>query len=467
MSTQVTSKKPNKPLKKVPHKITGFFNSTLRIFAAILVAVTVIGYSIGAQFFWHKNGVLRKIICDNGSELVDPNTAINSYLSPLFTSTINKQLTNPTTMIRLQTQDPLTGSLNAITNDDPSIITTTNDDPSGHTVYTSSKTTASDQPLGWEADLEQTTSGHIDDYGISLSYKSTVTVEVGVTYRKDGDVISSSVYSKLPKTTDYSPQVLHFASYPPNTHPYITFSSNDVGQLSVKDVVVGLLPAKQLKSGMVSVAFDDGWQSVYTYGVPLFAKYGVATTQFVVSDFSLQKPYYPEYMTYDQLVKMQSQGHEIASHSFEHCDATVQTDMVLKDSVKKSQAQFNKSFGTSPKLYAHPFGAYDNHVNSVVSAGFAYIRSSDVGFNSAYYDPHNIKIQPVLSTTTTDQVKDWAKTAADQHVWLVLLYHRINEPGDYSVTSAQLQDQLKVLEAQTGIQIMPMSQAINTINAAN
>ena len=401
-------------------KFLGFFNSGLHIITAGLLAVIIIGYSIGAQFFWHKNPQ-RKIACDFTNETTDATNELNTYISPLFSTIIGKILDSGSSDIRLQTAGQQIGTLNPIAGFDP-IVPSSSQTDGDDLVYSSQKTAASDQPLGWEADLGVTTTDQVQDHGVRFSYKSSVPVEVDVNYRNsDATVTSSTVYAKLGKTTNWSEQIMHFSSYPPNTHPYITISSADIGSLQIKNVKIGILPTKQLKTGIVSIAFDDGWESVYTYGEPLFTKYGITTTQFVVSDYSLGKQPLNEYMTPVQLKKLQSQGHEIASHSYEHCSAVTQKDSLLKDSIKNSQSQFKTTFGNAPTLYGHPFGAYDNRVNNVLGTDFNYIRSSDQGLNSAYFDPHNIKVMPVLESTTTQEVKSWVQTAANQHVWLVSL----------------------------------------------
>src|SRR3954465_6555116 len=45
---------------------------------------------------------------------------------------------------------------------------------------------------------------------------------------------------------------------------------------------------------IVSVTFDDGWESVYTVAMPLLQKYGIHTTQYILS--GTEK--YPAYMNW-------------------------------------------------------------------------------------------------------------------------------------------------------------------------
>ena len=60
---------------------------------------------------------------------------------------------------------------------------------------------------------------------------------------------------------------------------------------------------------MVSITFDDGWQSVYDRALPLLDKHNFRSTQYVNAS-SIETP---NFMTASEVKQMHEAGHEIAA----------------------------------------------------------------------------------------------------------------------------------------------------------
>src|SRR6185312_5506486 len=69
---------------------------------------------------------------------------------------------------------------------------------------------------------------------------------------------------------------------------------------------------------MVSITFDDGWQSVYDRALPLLNQHGFRSTQYVNAS-SIETP---NFMTAAEVQQMHDAGHEFAAHSYDHVDLT-------------------------------------------------------------------------------------------------------------------------------------------------
>ncbi|HMH31061.1 MAG TPA: polysaccharide deacetylase family protein, partial [Methylomirabilota bacterium] len=100
-------------------------------------------------------------------------------------------------------------------------------------------------------------------------------------------------------------------------------------------------PLAPFQEPLVSLSFDDGWESVYTKAFPILQANGLRTTQFIISG-SLDNY---SYMSVAQLHAMQNAGTEIASHTITHPDLTTLDDAALKHELAGSKSQLSAEFG--------------------------------------------------------------------------------------------------------------------------
>ena len=57
-------------------------------------------------------------------------------------------------------------------------------------------------------------------------------------------------------------------------------------------------------------------------------------------------------------------------------------------------------------------------------------RTVDEGYNSKdNFNAYRVRVQNMLSTTTTADVQNWVNKAKADKTWLVLVYHRIASPS--------------------------------------
>ncbi len=185
---------------------------------------------------------------------------------------------------------------------------------------------------------------------------------------------------------------------------------------------LGIAPAAHAAGAMVSVTFDDGWASQYDNALPILEKYGVPATMYVLSG-SINTP---DYMTQAQIQAFASRGDEIASHTVTHPDLTKLSAAQLEHELAQSKATLQQMFGPSAALdFASPYGAYNATTAAAVQKHYATQRNTDDGFNAAGFNPYNILVQNVDSSTTTATVQRWLNTAKATNTWLVLVYHEV------------------------------------------
>lgn len=237
---------------------------------------------------------------------------------------------------------------------------------------------------------------------------------------------------------------------------------NRNGWLQTDDFTITPYQPVGFNSAMVSLTFDDGWQSTYTNGLPLLNKYGFTSTQYVLSgDMSGTNGY----MTAAQIKAFKLAGSEIASHTVNHADLAPLTTTQIDLQLSQSKATIQKLFGMDTAVnFATPYGSYNTKVLTEVKKYYRSHRSTDTGYNSKdNFNAYNILVQNVDGATSVDQVNAWVSKAAADKTWLVLVYHDVDTTGDaYSVTPAHLDAELNFIKLK-GISVKTVNQALNDI----
>ncbi|MEV7635880.1 polysaccharide deacetylase family protein [Pseudarthrobacter enclensis] len=175
---------------------------------------------------------------------------------------------------------------------------------------------------------------------------------------------------------------------------------------------------------MVSVTFDDGWTSQYDNALPILNKYGIPATWYIISGSVNDAP---PYMTKDQIQAFANRGDQIASHTVTHADLTTLTPAQVTTELSQSQTTLRQQFGASAAVdFATPYGASNATTTAEAKKYYATQRNTDEGFNSRTgFDPYNLLVQNVVSTTTTETVQGWINEAKTNGTWLILVYHEI------------------------------------------
>jgi peptidoglycan/xylan/chitin deacetylase (PgdA/CDA1 family) len=297
-------------------------------------------------------------------------------------------------------------------------------------------------------------------YVYSLEYRSSVPATVSVEYTMPDGSLSYRIVTDLKAEDKWQSFTDYFTNRRGATAARFIITSRAAGQIDTRNYMMHQIAGSQLDAGMVSVTFDDGWQSIADKAIPLLNRYGIPTTQYVISDASDKQV--PLYMNVKTLQAIKAAGHEIGSHTLTHCDQTKLTAQQVADNARDSKNNLAAD-GLGPiTSYAYPYGRYSDMTQPLVAQSYPYMRSSDVGYNDRYFDNRNIKSMVVLSTTTDETFQSWLDYAKANKVWLVIAYHRVDESGEYSVTSSQLKKQLDMIKA-SNLNVETLSKAAASI----
>lgn len=217
-------------------------------------------------------------------------------------------------------------------------------------------------------------------------------------------------------------------------------------------------------NGFVSIDFDDGYQSMYDNGLPIFDAAGIKTTQYIITGNTLGGTIVnPDlgpvgvgnigFVTWDEVKTMAANGHEIGAHTRTHQSLSTLCQIpacsvadTLTNEINGSKADLIAQ-GLNPLTFAYPYGDY-GYPNSAIgltvqSAGFLGARDSDTGYNGPHSGHGKILPYYLWSeagetdlNTTLANLTGYIDYAVANRLWLIVLLHRVddNTPDDVSIS---------------------------------
>jgi TPR repeat protein/peptidoglycan/xylan/chitin deacetylase (PgdA/CDA1 family) len=204
------------------------------------------------------------------------------------------------------------------------------------------------------------------------------------------------------------------------------------GTLTTDEYSLRLQTPPVFEHGLVSLAFDDAWRSIYENAIPVLEKDGLKTTQYVITVPVIVAPEkYADSMSIENVLKLQEDGHEIGAHTRTHADLTQLKSPAQVDSeINGSRADLLGAGVSDVATIAYPYGKYDAAIEQAVKANYIGARSVDLGFNTTDVDRYALKTQLVQRTTSVDQIKTWIDYALANRLWLILTFHRVEKTLD-------------------------------------
>lgn len=252
-------------------------------------------------------------------------------------------------------------------------------------------------------------------------------------------------------------------------HLWDSRPTKPLAAMQVRAVDKTSTPPQLFKQPLITVTFDDGWETTYTKAMPLLQKYGIPTTQYILSGTEND----PQYVSWTQIGNMQKAGHEIACHTVNHPDLTTLDDQDLNFQLSSCKHDLSKRFGAIPN-FASPYGAENDHTLSVIGKYFTSQRNtngdptngvSDVDMNvAANFNRMDIVGVTIENNTTVAQLKALVDYAKAHNGWVVLTYHQADDGNSkFSVSDKDFETQFSYLSS-TDVRIVTMQQALQSLN---
>lgn len=244
---------------------------------------------------------------------------------------------------------------------------------------------------------------------------------------------------------------------------YHTFFSDQRRVVELRSVQSADSP-RLFEEPLISVTFDDGWESIYSQAAPVMSKYDIASTQYILpGQFGS-----PIYMSAAQALSMKEAGHEISSHTYTHQKLTEasQSTVVRELDLSIQVLSKFKLLDDGHLTFAAPNGALDGYSMAQVKSRFALARNvngdlsngvTDVDLNVAGQTKrYDVIGYTVGQYTTIAELKEALEFAREHNAWFVPVYHQIDESREeYSVTPREFERHMKLFK-DSGIKIVTM-----------
>ena len=169
----------------------------------------------------------------------------------------------------------------------------------------------------------------------------------------------------------------------------------------------------RLKSERIcAITFDDGFDSIVNYALPVLKKYNINATVFInhklhelaendiASNVFIEKVFpriskvYPTHkgITSEEIDLLKSNGIEIGAHTYSHPNLGLETDYEIE--LGKPKTYFQNRFNIALNTFAYPYGRRRNYTKEVVEElrnhGYQYaflgVSKNPLKFNSTTYE---------------------------------------------------------------------------------
>ena len=168
----------------------------------------------------------------------------------------------------------------------------------------------------------------------------------------------------------------------------------------------------------VLITFDDGYESLYKYALPVSVKLKVPMTVFVITSRIGQKPQFSKYLSEAQIKEMSNSGFwYFGSHSHNlHTESTKIYNAFgggkvnpvleeLRDDLIDSSKCLEKITGIPTEIIAWPYGKHNSEYSAIARAvGYKIQFTSLYGYNEPGTNPYSIKRIPISARDTAASV---------------------------------------------------------------
>lgn len=220
--------------------------------------------------------------------------------------------------------------------------------------------------------------------------------------------------------------------------------------------------AEAWRRPLVSITFDDGWESAYNNGVPLLDQFGYKGT-FYLNPAAIDTT---SFMNSEQVTTLAKSGHELASHGYEHLNLTTLDIQSIDYQLRHAGEYFKQVHNQQATQLSVPFGGTDNQVSHYARSYYASLRGTESGINTRQnFDPYALLVLYIGNDTTPAKLADALAEVKASNGWLILVYHRVdtNTQGEPVISPAQFQQQLDTLK-KSNLTVKTVSEAMQEIN---
>ncbi|HTB98134.1 MAG TPA: glycosyltransferase [Terracidiphilus sp.] len=149
----------------------------------------------------------------------------------------------------------------------------------------------------------------------------------------------------------------------------------------------------------ICITFDDAYEDIAEYALPILRRYGFSAAVFVVTGEIAGTNAWDEaqgsgtlrLMNAETIRSWAAQGIEFGAHSRTHADLTKLSASQCRDEIAGSKSDLAAILGSPVLSFAYPYGEYNEAVCNIVRDEFELAFSTIEGLNDLQTDPHLIR----------------------------------------------------------------------------
>lgn len=216
----------------------------------------------------------------------------------------------------------------------------------------------------------------------------------------------------------------------------------------------------ELKRPLITLTFDDGWNSSYETALPLLDWYQMYGTFYIISNVLGHK----SYVSADQVVAIHQAGHEIGAHSIDHSDLATLLPSLVEEQLARPQKILENLIKAPVRNFAAPYGSVSPIVLKLLPKFYNSNRSSNQGYNNKQgFNRFGLKVQQIKSSTTIEDVERWVKFAIENKCWVILMYHQVDDGAqEWSTTPADFEKHLHIIK-ESGIPVVTIQVGVTEV----
>jgi peptidoglycan/xylan/chitin deacetylase (PgdA/CDA1 family) len=230
-------------------------------------------------------------------------------------------------------------------------------------------------------------------------------------------------------------------------------------------------PVKLFKEPLITVTFDDGWETTYNQAMPLINKYGIHTTQYLLSGVEDGA----DYLSWAQITAMQKDGQEVACHTINHPDLRTISNSAIMTQLTGCETTMSNRYGKVTD-FASPYGSQDDRTIGQIKKVFASQRNTDgdpsngvtsadvnteAGNNGKGFDKYNIIGVTIRRETTVAQIQALISFAEHQNGWVVITYHQADDgQSKWGIDTKSMGAQMATI-SKSSVRVVTVSQALS------
>lgn len=184
-----------------------------------------------------------------------------------------------------------------------------------------------------------------------------------------------------------------------NFEAHINYLKSNDYQIVTLSQAIEYLNSDQPIQKTAVLTIDDGYKSFITKGFPILKKHGVTATLFI----NTEVVGYKDFIDWEGLKMLSDEGIEIGNHSETHPYflnlPEASRYRTFRKELINSQQVIQARLGITPKVFAYPYGEYDNKMKTIVrEVGFTAAVAQNSGVIHSSTDPYRMPRYPMTNT---------------------------------------------------------------------